>query len=99
MRRRKHVTRRANRAQNRRTTLTLPDALLREAERLARNRRQTLSSAVAALLEHGLKSNDQAAGRPARVLEMWKKAFAPLTDEEMLLVDGVMLEEPAAAAE
>ena len=78
----------------RRTTLSLPDPLLRQAERLTNERRQTLSAAVAGLLEQALKERSRDVDRPSQVLEMWMKAFRPLTEDEMLLVDGIVVEEP-----
>ena len=72
----------ARRSGNRRTTLTLPNSVLRQLERLAHERHQNLSSLVAGLLREALMTSDLATERPARVLEMWKKAFAPLTEEK-----------------
>ena len=83
---------------SRRTTLTLPEELLQQAERLARRRHQTLSAVIAGLMHDALRNSDQGAERSARVLEMWKKAYAPLTEEEMLLVDGIVVGEPETAS-
>ena len=84
-------------SESRRTTLTLPVTILQQAERLARDRRQTVSAVVAGLLQQALRSDEQGSQRPARVLQLWKKAFAPLSEEEMLVVDGIVLGEPEAA--
>ena len=65
---------------------------------MARERRQTLSTVVAGLLRDGLRNGDQAARRAAQVLNMWKKAFLPLTEEEMLIVDGILPEGPEPAS-
>ncbi|MBI3695741.1 MAG: hypothetical protein HY238_12995 [Acidobacteria bacterium] len=94
-------TPRKRRPETRRTTLTIPEALLRQAEQLARKRHQTLSAVVADLVEGALRNGDQAAQaarRRAAILNLWTKAYAPLTEEEMLLVDGVVLEDRRPAS-
>lgn len=81
-------------ARTRRTTWTLPHQVLRDVERFADNRHQSVSSAAAYLLEQGLR---QQPGRPAPgtdVLEMLRKSFAGLTEDERMLVDGIILEDP-----
>jgi len=64
---------------------------LRKVERLAAERHQTLSSAVTYLVESGLRNEAKAPKDSRDVLEMWKKAYLPLTEEERLLVDGVIV--------
>ncbi len=86
------------RPRTRRTTLTLPKALVEQAERLARQRRQTLSAAVAGLMEQSLRSHRLEPNGGPNVLESLQKAFAPFSDEEMLLLDGIVME-PVADAE
>lgn len=81
-----------HRAPSRRTTLTFPAGLLDRAERIAAERRQSLSAVVSGLVENALETRDSLAERNADVLEKWKKAFAGLTEEEMMLVDGIILE-------
>jgi|SRR5580704_16567702 hypothetical protein len=82
-----------------RTTISLPEDLLRKVERLAAERHQNLSSAVAYLVESGLRNETKAPKDSRDVLEMWKKAYLPLTEEQRLLVDGVIVasthDEPA----
>ena len=89
---------RSSRPRTRRTTLTLPEPLIEQAERLARQRRQTLSAAVAGLMEQSLRSYRLEQHGGPNVLESLQKAFAPFSDEEMLLLDGIVME-PVADGE
>lgn len=75
----------------RRTTVTLPSDLLARAERIARERRVNLSTAISDALAEGLRAD--AAGRRAdAVLAAYRKAFDGFSDEEMAVLDGVVLE-------
>jgi macrodomain Ter protein organizer (MatP/YcbG family) len=85
--------------QTRRTTLTLPEDLVRKAEQLARQRRQTLSSSIAELMEQSLRSYRFKQDNNHSNLDSLQKAFAPFTEEEMLLLDGIVMEEPSADSE
>lgn len=78
----------------RRTTLTLPEASLLRAERIARARHLNLSTVVAESMAEGLAIFEQAS-RGDEIVEAYKRAFQHLTAEEQQLVDGVVLE-PAA---
>ena len=78
----------------RRTTLTLPADSLRQAERIARSRKVNLSTVVAEALSDGLLKHT-ATERSKEVLRAYKKAFGSFSDEEMLVLDGIILE-PAA---
>jgi hypothetical protein len=81
----------------RRTTWTLPQEVLRDVERFARDRHQSVSSAAAYLLEQGLRQQpDRKAVPGPDVLEMLRKSFAGLTEEEQMLVDGIIIEDPSA---
>jgi hypothetical protein len=71
----------------RRTTLTLPAASLEQAERIAVN----LSAVISEALADGLRSHT-AAERSERVLSAYKKAFKGFSDEELLILDGMVLE-------
>jgi post-segregation antitoxin (ccd killing protein) len=83
--------RRLKRAKKRRTTVTLPSDLLERAERIARERRVNLSTAISDALAEGLRAD--AAGRRAEaVLAAYRKAFQGFSDEEMAILDGVVLE-------
>jgi hypothetical protein len=50
-------------------------------------------------VESGLRNETKAPKDSRDVLEMWKKAYLPLTEEQRLLVDGVIVasthDEPA----
>jgi macrodomain Ter protein organizer (MatP/YcbG family) len=80
--------------QTRRTTLTLPEDLVRKAEQLARQRRQTLSASIAELIEQGLRSYRFQQVNNISTLKSLQKAFAHFTEEEMLLLDGIVMEKP-----
>lgn len=88
--------RKAMRPRTRRTTLTLPHTVLKDIERLARARRQTVSSAAACLLEQALRAQPPEPGDANRVVDLLRRSFAGLTEHERLLVDGIIIEEPAA---
>ncbi len=77
----------------RRTTLTLPADSLIQAERIARARRVNLSIVISEALENGLRMH-AAAERSQQVLNAYQKAFKGLSDEEVLLLDGIVLDPP-----
>jgi len=61
---------------------------------LAKRRRQTLSATIADLMEQGLRTFRLSPGDGTEVLRHLRKAFAGLSEEEMMLVDGIVLEDP-----
>ena len=73
----------------RRTTLTLPAESLMEAARIARVRKVTLSTVISEALSAGLRTH-AAAERSEQVLSAYKKAFNRFSDEDMLLLDGIV---------
>ena len=75
----------------RRTTLTLPADSLLQAERIARARKVNLSTVISEALSDGLRLH-QAAERSEEILNAYQKAFTEFSDEEMLLLDGVVLD-------
>jgi hypothetical protein len=75
----------------RRTTLTLPADLLDQAERIARLRNMNLSTAVAEALAEGLKMQ-AFAERSDAVLAAYRQAFNGFTEEERMILDGIMVE-------
>jgi hypothetical protein len=75
----------------RRTTLTLPSDSLRQAERIARARQVSLSTVISEALSEGLRLY-AAVERSEQVLNGYKKAFAGFSPEELMLLDGVVLE-------
>jgi len=85
-----------SRSRTRRTTWTLPQEVLRDVERFAGDRHQSVSSAAAYLLEQGLRQQPSPKASGVDILAMWRKSFTGLTEEERLLVDGIILEDPSA---
>jgi hypothetical protein len=83
----------AARPRTRRTTLTLPEDLFKKVERLAAIRHQTVSSAVTYLVESALRNEPESPRNSRGILEMWRSAYLPLTEEERLLVDGIIIDE------
>jgi len=65
-------------------------------ERFASDRHQSVSSAAAYLLQQGLRQQPRPVTPGTDVLEMLRKSFAGLTEEERMLVDGIILEDPDA---
>jgi len=77
----------------RRTTLTLPADSLQELEKIARSRKVNLSTVVAEAVNEAA-SEHRARRRTAEVLESYRKAFAGFSAEELMILDGIMLESP-----
>ena len=65
-----------------------------QAQRIARSKQVTLSTVVAEALSEGLRLH-AAAKRSEEVLKGYRKAFSGLSNEEMALLDGVILEPTA----
>jgi hypothetical protein len=79
----------------RRTTLTLPIKALSAAERIARSRKVNLSVVISEVLDEGLRAKEAAALEGQRRVQAWEKyreSLSQLTDEEMLLLDGIIME-------
>lgn len=75
----------------RRTTLTLPADSLIQAGRIARARKINLSTVISEALDSGLRMH-AAAQRSEEVLNAYRKAFQGFSEEEILLLDGIVLE-------
>jgi hypothetical protein len=75
----------------RRTTLSLPVESLDTAQRIADAKKVNLSSVITEAIEAGLRQQ-MAAQRADEVLEGYRKAFSCFSDEEMLLLDGIIPE-------
>jgi hypothetical protein len=75
----------------RRTTLTLPVDCLLQAERIARAQRVNLSKVISEALSDGLRRH-AAAERSDEILSAYKRAFAGFSDQEMLVLDGVLVD-------
>jgi hypothetical protein len=69
----------------------LPADTLSHAERIARQRNVTLSSIVAEALEEGLRTHTYAE-RSEEILKSYQQAFSGFSDEEMMVLDGIILE-------
>ena len=79
----------------RRTTLTLPVKALAAAERIAAKRKVNLSVVVSEALEENLAAKAEArreVERRFRRGSTGRRAFSGLTDEETLLVNGIIME-------
>jgi len=81
----------------RRTTLTLPAESLTAAERIARARKVNLSVVISEVIEEGLRARTAAkrdGERRLRVWETYRQSLSNLSEEERLLLDGIVLSEP-----
>ena len=75
--------------QKRRTTLTLPADALDQAERIANARKVNLSTVISEVLSEGLRMHS-VAERSEEVLSAYRRAFTDFSDEEMLILDGIV---------
>lgn len=82
---------RAGGSKKRRTTLTLPVDSLTQAERIARARKVNLSTVISEAISEGLRVHS-ALERSEQIFNTYKRAFSGLTDDEMAILDGVILE-------
>ena len=78
-------------APKRRTTLTLPSDSLLQAQRIADSRHVNLSTVIAEAVAAGLQS-ENSKQRANQVLDNYRKAFSGLSEDELAILDGVMLE-------
>ena len=74
-----------------RTTVTLPSESLAHAKRIAQARNVTLSTIVSDAFVEGLRKYT-AAERAEQILEAYRRPFKGLSDEEMLVLDGIIME-------
>src|SRR6476660_8968209 len=89
---------RPSRPRMRRTTLTLPEDLLKKVERLAVQRHQTVSAAIATLIEAPLRQLE-VQDRSGNSWDHLRKSMEGLTEEEQMLIDGIILGEPGTESE
>lgn len=75
----------------RRTTLTLPEEALNQAERIARARHLNLSAVISEALAEGLKAHAET-DRSREILARYQKAFSGFSEDELLLLDGIVPE-------
>lgn len=61
------------------------------AERIARERHLNLSAVIGEALQRGLREEEQAQ-RSEAIVQAYSKAFAGFSDDELLLLDGVITE-------
>jgi hypothetical protein len=79
----------------RRTTLTLPTKALSAAERIAHARKVSLSVVVSEALEENLHAKADAKREGERRVKAWealRQSHSDLTDEQWLLLDGIIME-------
>ena len=88
----KHA-RRNNSTAKARTTITLPADSLKQAKQIARARKVNLSTVISEALESGLRMH-RSAQRSEQVLDAYRKAFGGFSEEEVLLLDGIVLNNP-----
>jgi post-segregation antitoxin (ccd killing protein) len=74
-----------------RTTISLPAASLAAAKRTAKARNINLSAVVAEALDESIKQR-QARERAAAAWARYQRAFAGFSEEELMLLDGVVME-------
>ena len=89
---------RPSRPKMRRTTVTLPEDLLSQVERLAVQRHQTVSAAIATLIEEPVRQFE-ARARNGNVWDLLHKSIKGLTEEEQMIIDGIILGEPGTESE
>jgi hypothetical protein len=75
----------------RKLALSVPPDVYGKLERIARARRTEPAGAATALLRRAVGEVEFVSGMGQEHVEAWKRAFAPLTEEEMLLVDGILM--------
>ncbi len=75
----------------RKLALSVPPDVYGKLERIARARRTEPAGAAATLLRRAVGEVEFVPGMGQEHVEAWKRAFAPLTEEEMLLVDGILM--------
>lgn len=92
----KHKAQTPHHLRKHRTTLTLPADSLTEAQRIAYRRRVNLNTVVAEALSEGLRVQ-ASAERSEEVLDNYRKAFSGFSDEEVMILDGIILKDTASA--
>jgi hypothetical protein len=69
----------------------LPADSLAQAKRIAQARQVNLSVVISEALSEGLRQNARSANSE-EILSRYKRAFSRFSEEEMLVLDGVVLE-------
>jgi hypothetical protein len=81
----------------RRTTITFPAKTLAAAEKIARSKNVSLSFVIAEALEENIQLKAAAEREGERRLRAWneyREAHSQFSEEERLLLDGIVLSEP-----
>jgi post-segregation antitoxin (ccd killing protein) len=74
----------------RRTTVTIPADSLAQAKRIASARHSNLSAVISEALSEGLRRHAEAE-RSQQVLALYKRAFGTFSQDELMVLDGVIL--------
>jgi post-segregation antitoxin (ccd killing protein) len=74
----------------RRTTVTIPADSLAQAKRLATARHSNLSAVISEALSEGLRRHAERE-RSEQVLALYQSAFGTFSNDEQMLLDGVIL--------
>ncbi len=78
-----------NRRPSKRITLALPSECLDRAERIARQRRLSLSTVIGEALQRGLREEKQI-HRIGAIQRFYSEAFAGFSPDELQLLDGIV---------
>lgn len=76
-----------------RTTISLPEDLLSAAKRVAKSRHVNLSTVVAEALDEAMKRCQTRKERAEEILARYEKAFGGFSEEELMVLSGINLEE------
>lgn len=74
-----------------RTTISLPAASLAAAKRAAKSRNVNLSTVVAEALEESM-NHQRTKKRVEDVMESYRRIFGGFSEEEMMLLNGIIME-------
>lgn len=77
-----------------RTTLTLPADSLAHAKRIASARHSNLSAVIAEVLSEGLRRHAEVE-RSEQVFALYQRAFERFSEQELMVLDGVILSPPS----
>ena len=75
----------------RKLAVSAPADLVTKLEAVALARRAAMDAVVSDLLRRSLGPESFAPGAGAEHVAAWKAAFGPLTEDEMLAIDGILV--------
>ena len=78
----------------RKLAVEAPADLVVKLEAVALARRAAMDTVVTDLLRRSLGAEEFTPGSGAEYVAAWKAAFAPLTEDEMLAIDGILVGGP-----